>query len=325
MNSSVKISIGIIGLGHICKHQIDALKLCSSKYTLSAICDLLPSRAQVAPEIPFYSSMDRMLSSTDMDVVLVSVQNSDHYKVAKELLLSGYDVIIEKPATDTVMKFAELVEIANSKNTLIHTAFHAAFAPDLLWFIENYKNIVKQYGPITAFRCSFYDPYIIDGFLTDAAKSLGGSWNDSGINALSVINQLFPGLEVEKIRLTNLPQFACSEIQGTADILFKLERFIGAGVIDTNWTLNVNSKITRLYFGKTAHRILLNHSEQQVVLIDEANQKKILFATKSDLPRLTTHYMGVFDDFYSHAIDRKDNREKSLNLHKMLYDSYNKT
>ncbi len=315
---SKKISIGIIGLGHVYKHQIKALTTCNSLYNVAAVCDILSSKHADALNIPFYISIEEMISSVKLDVLLVSVPNSEHYMVCRDLLINGFDVIVEKPATTSVEEFLSLTEIAKSTNALIHTAFHAAFAVDLLWFQKNYGQLIKKYGRITAFRCGFYDPYISGGVLSNSAMNLGNSWIDSGINALSVIDKLLPEFEVEDIKLTQLPQINRA-VQGSANIIFNSNNFFGTGLIDTNWSLNINYKTTMLYFGESNHRILLNHSDQQVMLINNANRKKILFSLNNNLPRLTAHYIGVFMDLYSAFTNRRDNRETSLRLHKMLY------
>lgn len=316
---SKKIRIGIVGLGHVFKHQIEALKICNSLYDINAVCDILPSNRDESLNIPFYDSIEKMLSSVKLDVVLVSVPNSEHFSVCRDLLTSGCDVIVEKPATSSVEEFLSLIEIAKSKNVLMHTAFHAAFAIDLQWFLKNYCRLEKKYGRITAFRCGFYDPYISGGILSSSAQSLGNSWIDSGINALSVIDKIFPDFFVEDIKLTQLPQINNLVVQSSAYIIYKHNNFLGTGLIDTNWSLNVNCKTTLLYFGQSNHRILLNHSDQQVMLIDNINKNKILFSTQDNLKRLTAHYVGVFKDLYSACINRRDNRETSLRLLKLLY------
>jgi D-galactose 1-dehydrogenase len=319
--TAAKIRVGIIGLGHIAEHQIKALRESVSNFSLVAVCDRNPARAQIAPEVPFFQKVSDMIASGNIDAVLVSVPNQQHFSVAAEVLSCGCDVLIEKPATETVGEFQELCKIADAKNLLLHTAFHAAFAPDLIRFIDYYERMKLQLGPITAFYCGFYDPYITNGSLSDAAHSLGGSWIDSGINALSVVTRLLPYFEIEELRFTTLPQLPCREIQGSASIIFPVNgEPSGMGLIDTNWSLNINRKSTMLFFGQTGYRILLNHTDQQVVLFGQHGQETILFDASRNLPRLTAHYIGVFDDFHECIKKRRDNRILSLSLMKKLYE-----
>ena len=49
------------------------------------------------------------------DLVYISLTNHLHYKYAKIFLKKGYNVIVDKPITDSFKKTSELVKIAKSK------------------------------------------------------------------------------------------------------------------------------------------------------------------------------------------------------------------
>lgn len=319
--ASEQIRIGIVGLGNVAEHQIRALRELRAKFLLAAVCDYNPVRAKIAPRVPFFKDVESLIEHGNIDTLLISVPNREHFHVASQVLIAGYDVLIEKPATETVEQFEILCALADGKQVILQTAFHAAFAPDLLWFLEYYESMKSELGPITALLCEFYDPYIIEGDLAAAALGLGGSWIDSGINALSVISRLLEKYAVADLRLTSLPQFKCRELQGSGSIIFPVNgNLSGMGHIDTNWTLNVNSKSTLLFFGMSGCRIVLNHSTQQVELFDRRGRGQIIFDASDRMPRLTAHYLGVFDDFHEHVIRRRDNRKLSLSLLKKLYE-----
>lgn len=56
------------------------------------------------------------------DLVYISLTNHLHYKYAKIFLKKGYNVIVDKPITDSLKKTLELVKIAKSKNLLLSEA-----------------------------------------------------------------------------------------------------------------------------------------------------------------------------------------------------------
>ena len=56
------------------------------------------------------------------DLVYISLTNHLHYKYAKIFLKKGFNVIVDKPITDSLKKTLELVKIAKSKNLLLSEA-----------------------------------------------------------------------------------------------------------------------------------------------------------------------------------------------------------
>ncbi len=200
-----KTNLAIVGIGHVAKFQLEALK-CVDGLELIAACDTDPSKAVALPNgVRFYDDVTSMLELNGIEAVLVAVPNKEHYSVARQVLDAGKDILLEKPATSTLDEFDSLYAKSRRMGTLLVIAFHAAFARDLLWFKASYlRELRYKLGPISSFCCGFYDPYILDGNLLPAALNLGGSWIDSGINALSVIGQLISvdSLKTEEVRLT---------------------------------------------------------------------------------------------------------------------------
>lgn len=320
MNKNI-IKLGIIGLGHVADHQLAALKILKDKYFLAAVCDQNAEQFAKTPNVATFTDIERLLEECEIDCLLVSVPNSKHFSVAEIALSQGVSVLVEKPATETVEQFNRLSALAMEHEVLLHTAFHSSFARELLWYLSEKDTGLSDLGQITGIRCGFYDPYIQNGILVSHASSLGGSWIDSGINALSVVAKLAPSFNIESARLTKLPEYDCAQVQGSADFNFEIKNnsYCGQGLIDTNWTLNLNHKSTHLFFAQTGNRICLNHTGQKVELINESGETSTIADFSNELPRMTAHYVGVFNDFYECFQQKLDNRELSLNLLKKLY------
>lgn len=255
---------------------------------------------------------------------MVSTPVDSHFEIAKVILEFGRNVLIEKPATSNLNELNKLVEISQQKNLLFAVAFHAAFAKDLLWFLEFKNKYSEKLGPITGFHCAFYDPYIKNGILLPEAHFLKGSWFDSGINALSVVGRLIniDSLKIEEVILTRLPQYNC-EIQKTVRFIFSPEDSfrIGRGSIDTSWTTGLNYKATHLYFGYSGNEVILQHSRQQVLLKDKRGRATIIADYSENHPRLVNHYIGVFRDFHSQFMRGENNFDYALKLHAILFSA----
>lgn len=324
MSENTEIRIGLVGIGNVALHQLAALSRLPAFNIVGAL-DVNPQKQEQVKNLPFFTDLEDFLNSVKADVVMVSTPVDSHFEVARTILESGQGVLLEKPATSNMDEFNRLVEISRQKDVPLAIAFHAAFAKDLLWFLDSKGRFLEDFGPLTGFRSNFYDPYIENGVLLPQAHSLKGSWFDSGINALSVIGQLvnIDSLEIRDVMLTKLPQYDCSEIQGTTHFSFSPEGLLkeGRGSIDTNWALGLNYKATNLYFGHSGNEIILHHSRQQVFLVNEKGETTLLADCSGDYPRLVNHYMGVFRNLQSQLESGEDNLDYAAKLHSLLYSA----
>lgn len=70
-----------------------------------------------------YTSIPDLIAAKDIDAVYVASPNSLHYQHAKELLEGRKHVVLEKPATSTVLELDELFEIAHRNNVFLIEAY----------------------------------------------------------------------------------------------------------------------------------------------------------------------------------------------------------
>lgn len=325
-----ELAIGIVGLGHVAGHQIAALDR-TRGVRLAALCDRDPAKRALAPEgVPFHTDLDRFLVEAEVDVVVVSVPPSSHVPVARTALEAGRDVLVEKPLATDLGEIDALRAVAETHGRLTYSALHAAHGREVLWFLDDAQEEMRAaLGPVTGFACRFYDPYIgPDGRLQPGARSLGGAWLDSAINALSVVGRFVdPDLmALEHATMTRLPGSEASELQGSADYVFPVAggASYGRGTIDTNWTLGLNSKTTRLGFASGAE-IVLEHSDETVLRLDRSGNsvEPTVIADLSDgTPRLTAHYFGVFDELVTDCAARRSNVAWSRRLHELMLDAH---
>ncbi|MBI5504188.1 MAG: Gfo/Idh/MocA family oxidoreductase [Deltaproteobacteria bacterium] len=317
------MNIGLVGIGQIAAYQIEAIA-CVPGLTLVDACDRNPDRsARLLPGITFHESLDSFLRKSRADLVIVSTPNATHADVASRVLEAGRPVLLEKPAATSAAELDQLVATAQAKGIFLSVAFHAAFALDALWLLERIRSGDLHLGSPSGFHCGFYDPYLSNGTLSSAATGLGGSWYDSGINALSLVARFWDvsQLEVTEGRMTSIPSVPCSQIQGAADVAIRLPGgHRGRGSIDTNWTLGLNRKTTQLFFEASHMSVLLNHSAETVV-IREGDREIASHALGTGRPRLVNHYIGLYADLKSRFARSENNLDLALPLHKLLYSA----
>jgi len=87
------------------------------------------------------------------DLIYISLTNHLHFKFAKLFLKKGYNVVVDKPITESLIKTRELIKIAKSKRLLLSEAtlfnYHVVFQQiikmiggrEKLEFLQSYFNI----------------------------------------------------------------------------------------------------------------------------------------------------------------------------------------
>ena len=106
--------IGVIGFGYWGPNIVRNLRD-SSKAELVAIAELRRERhdeiRRVAQGVPVVDD-HRYLLDSDLDAVVIATPIHTHYAIAKEALLAGKHVMVEKPLTASVAEAADLVQLA---------------------------------------------------------------------------------------------------------------------------------------------------------------------------------------------------------------------
>ena len=319
-----RTKVAIVGMGHISRYQVSAIRQLADVELVGAYdkktFDKKGGGKRALP-CRFYRSLDELIDKSPADVVVVSTPNADHFATASRLISAGRAVLVEKPVCETLAEVKKLAALARARKVFFHTALHAAFARDLEWWLENRDRLARRFGPLTGFQMGFYDPYIErDGTVRDAARGLGGSWYDSGINALSVLEKIAdPGsIRVVSGRMFSSAGIACSQVRGTAQLECRVDGVACRGEIDTDWMLGLNRKITILSYARAS--VILDHSAQTVVIRGPKTQSVSLQNGKS---RLTNQYAGVFRDLAAYYARGKDNAATALRLHELLFAAAN--
>src|SRR5205809_891601 len=66
------------------------------------------------PDVEFVRSVDQMLERK-IDLIVVATPNTSHHPIAKQCLLAGHHVVVDKPFTTTFAEARELVELARTQ------------------------------------------------------------------------------------------------------------------------------------------------------------------------------------------------------------------
>lgn len=100
------LKFALVGCGRISAKHADLLgtdKIKNSK--LTAVCDLVEDKARKVGEkygVPWYTNMDKMMQSEQVDVVSVLTESGNHAKHVIHLAQYGKHIIVEKPMALTL-------------------------------------------------------------------------------------------------------------------------------------------------------------------------------------------------------------------------------
>ena len=103
-----------------------------------------------------YKSYEDLISSKDIDCVYIPLPPALHYKWARKAIMSGKQVMVEKPATIFYRDTYDLVELARKKNVTLHENYMFIFHNQL----DAIEDIIRrgEIGEVRLYRISFGFP-----------------------------------------------------------------------------------------------------------------------------------------------------------------------
>lgn len=144
------------------------------------------------PDAIIYKSVEEMLQSADIDLVVVNTPVQTHFEYAKMALEAGKNVIVEKPFTTNATEAKEISKLAAEKNLFVSVYQNRRFDRD---YLQVQKVLNEQVlGNIREVEIRF------DRFRTEASAKLhkedpnlagSGSVHDLGAHLVDQAVQLF--------------------------------------------------------------------------------------------------------------------------------------
>lgn len=114
------IDVGLVGFGFAGRTFHAPVIAAVEGLRLAAILQRHGSEAQQAyPDARLVRSLDELLAIDSIRLVVIATPNTTHFDLARQCLLAGRDVVIDKPFATTYAEAAELVDLANDKKRLL--------------------------------------------------------------------------------------------------------------------------------------------------------------------------------------------------------------
>lgn len=119
------INLGIIGTNWITDQFVQAAHE-TGKYQLAAVYSRRLETAQKFGEkygdVEYATDLDTFFSIEHLNTVYIASPSSLHFEQAKQGILAGKNVIVEKPAFSTPKEMDEIIELANQKKVFFFEA-----------------------------------------------------------------------------------------------------------------------------------------------------------------------------------------------------------
>jgi predicted dehydrogenase len=227
------LKLGVVGYGYWGPNVVRNFSLQPDCH-VAAICDKNPAAlAHVLkrhPSTQAIADLDELMESPKIDAVAIVTPVSTHYALAKQALLQGKHVFVEKPFTETSAQAEELIELADRKNLQImvdHTFLFTGAVRKIKQLVDS--NVL---GPLY-----YYDSTRVNLGLFQ--HDVNVIW-DLGPHDVSIVDYLI-GLDPELVVATG-----GAHLNGLADMAY-ITLYFGNGIvahINVNWLSPVKVRTT---------------------------------------------------------------------------------
>jgi predicted dehydrogenase len=143
------------------------------------------------PQVKTFRTLEDMLQDPQIDLIVVNTPSVTHFEYTKQALLSGKNVIVEKPFTATVAQAEELIRLAAEKNLLLSVYQNRRYDSDF----KTIKKILDQklLGDIVEaeFHYDRFDPNLSYKIHKETPTPAVGVVYDLGAHLIDQALQLF--------------------------------------------------------------------------------------------------------------------------------------
>lgn len=130
-----KLNVALIGQGRSGRdiHGAYFKSEANEKFNVCAVVELDGERRKRAageyPGCDVYENYESLYKRDDIDLVVNATFSCDHYKITKDLLENGLNVLVEKPFARNRYECDNLIKIAKEKNKVLAVFHQSLFAP----------------------------------------------------------------------------------------------------------------------------------------------------------------------------------------------------
>ena len=197
------IDVGLVGFGFAGRTFHAPVITAVEGLRLAAILQRHGSDAEQAyPGARVVRSLDELLAMESIRLVVIATPNPSHFDLAKQCLLAGRDVVIDKPFATTYAEAAELVDLAKAKDRLLSVYQNRRWDGDFL----TVKRLLSegQLGRVVLFESHF------DRF---RSQPKANAWRERAEPGSGVLFDLGPHLIDQAMVLFGEPEAISADVR----------------------------------------------------------------------------------------------------------------
>ena len=224
-NRFAMINVGLVGFGLAGRsfhapviHAVPGLRLAA------IVQRSADDAAQLYPDARIVGSVEELLAIPNIRLVVIATPNDTHYRIARQCMAAGRDVVIDKPLAPTLEEALDLVKFARERGILLTVYQNRRFDGDF----QAVQQLVAsgRLGRIVRFE-SNYDRF--------RPRLRPNAWRERSGRGTGVFMDLAPHLVDHALVLLGLPEAITADIrtereQGSADDSFDLTLHYASGI-----------------------------------------------------------------------------------------------
>ena len=126
------LNVALIGFGLSGRYLQAPFFEANPNFKLKTIVSNSQNPKDYFPLVEVARSLDEVLADSEIDLVSICSPNATHFDYAKQVLLAGKHVLVEKPFTATVEKAEELILIAKKQGKILSVFQNRRFDSDFM-------------------------------------------------------------------------------------------------------------------------------------------------------------------------------------------------
>jgi len=267
-----RIRVGVVGTGHLGTFHSKVYSTIKDKSGIDfvGVCDIKEKASkEVARKYgtKYFSRYEDLMDK--VDAVSIVVPTVVHYAVAKEFILAGKHVLIEKPMTKTLEEAEELISLAKQKGVIIQVGH-----------IERFNSAVRAIEP-------FIDkPRFIECQRLGSVKKKGRI-TDVGVVLDLMIHDIDIILGLVRSKVKNIEAVGISTVSEYEDLANVRLTFQNNVIADITASRVTKEETRKIRIFQEDSYILLDYMHQEAFLFKKSarklKRKKILIRKKEPL------------------------------------------
>lgn len=280
------IRTALVGFGLAGEH-LHAPYLHAPDYQLVAVQSSRPEAvATYDATLPVYPTLEALLEAEQIDLVVIATANDLHYPLARLALLSGCDVLVEKPFTVTLEEAKTLTELARTHGRLLTVYHNRRYTKDFRTLMTLLKS--GRLGTLQTFE-AHYDRYRPD---------VQERWREQDVPGAGLLYDLGSHLiDQALIAFDEIPdRVFCDQTIQRQD-----------GIVDdyTHLILAFGTRRAILHIGSIVPAVgpsLMVHGTQASYFVDEVDTKRTTYQLAEangplqDFPFVSGHFGDYYTD-----------------------------